>query len=405
MKITFFLIAFCLVFVRLYLGWTGHWGNGGNNGTMTINNEDDDAEIKWSGKVKFTDDETAIASMTPGGYLKFRHNDEKLLAESNLQGDISYELYDGKQRLTLDEKGQKFLAKSIHEMIEYGYDAKGRIDRIYKKGGTEALLTEEENLKSDFLKGMYIDRLIKTDSLSKEEWARILKQIGGLDGDFEKAQRLSRFSNTLLKDSSMVQTWLGVVNLMGDDHQKAELLNHLIEHDSISPEVETKILDITGHIGGDWEKENLLSKMIETDTIPSNQVDHLLVLIGQFGDEHGKAELFSKLIDRNAVPVDHFDRLMTEIDHLGGDFEKENLYNKLIGKKELTEGQWVSLIKQTETIGSDFEKSEQLIKIAKKMPVSEDIKSTYMKAAKTINGDQEYGKALRALMDRASNTN
>jgi hypothetical protein len=405
MKITFFLIAFCLVFARLYLGWTGHWRNGGSDGTMTISNDDDDVEIKWSGKVNFNDDETAIASMTPGGYLRFRHNDEKLVAESNLQGDITYELYDGRARLVLDEKGQRFLAHSIHEMIEYGYDAKGRIDRIYKKGGTQALLEEEEKLKSDNMKGMYIDRLIKSDSLAKEDLTRIIKQIGGLGGDFEKAERLKRFSKYQLNDSGTVQAWLGVVNLMGDDHEKGELLKHLIDHDTLTAAVKTKILDITGHFGGDWEKENLLSQLIESDTIAASDVDQLLGVIGQFGDEHGKADLFSKLIDKNAIPPDHFDKLLTQIDHFGNDFEKENLYNKLIEKKELTEPEWDRLIKQTERIGSDFEKAELMVKMAKKMPVSDDLKITYMKAAKTINTDQEYGKALRALMDRSNSTN
>ena len=117
------------------------------------------SEIKWSGKVRLNNDETAVESITPGGFLKFRHNDEKFAAESNIQGEISYNLYDGREQLTLDEKGKKFLANAIHEMIELGYDAQGRMNRIYGKAGNKGLLAEVEKLKDDNLKSMYIDRL------------------------------------------------------------------------------------------------------------------------------------------------------------------------------------------------------------------------------------------------------
>src|SRR5450432_1897260 len=144
MKITFFLIAFSLVFIRLYMGWTGNWRDDSNDGTMTSNSGDDDFELKWSGKSRLNENETAVEHITPGGYLKFRHNDEKMSAESNLQGDITYELYDGRQWLVMDEKGKKFLTGIIHEMIDFGYDAEGRMERIFKKGGKNALLEEQQ---------------------------------------------------------------------------------------------------------------------------------------------------------------------------------------------------------------------------------------------------------------------
>jgi hypothetical protein len=397
MKITFFLIAFCLIFIRLYLGWTGHWRNDSNGGTMTMSNGDDHFEIKWSGKIRLSDDEKAIESISPGGYLKFTHQDEKLLAESNMQGDISYKIYDGQQELAMDEKGKKFLAGAIREMIEFGFDAQGRMDRIYAKGGKMGLLSAEAELKSDNLRGMYIDRLLKTDSLTKDELNKLISQIGEMGSDFEKQQRLNQISPEQLKDSGTVQAWLGIVGHMGDDHGKEELLKHLIDQDTISEEVESKILDLTGQFGGDWEKENLLSELIEKDTVPTGLVDKLLGVIGQFADDHGKEDLFSKLIEKDAVPADHFGRLLGLIGKFAGDFEKENLYRKLILKNQMSEEEWAVLINRTSDLSSDFEKSNMLVDIAAKMPKTENLRTEYLKVAKTINADPEYGKAVRAV--------
>src|ERR1700733_3728809 len=317
MKITFFLIAFCLVFIRLYLGWTGHWRHDANGGTMTISNGDDNLDIKWSGKVNLNDDETAIQSITPGGFLKYKHNDEKLVAESNLQGDISYTMYDGQHDLTLNEEGKKFLAKTIHTMIELGFDAEGRINRIYKRGGKEALLTATEELKSDDLKGMYIDRLLKSDSLTKDDFVALTKLIGEGGQDYQKEQNLNRFNTAQLRDSVIVEAWLGAVDHIGDDHEKTELLKHLIGLDTITEEVEGRILDITGHINSDWEKETMLSQLMEKDTISLKHYDQLFAVIDQFGDEHGRANLISQLIERDSIPADHFEKLLGVIDHFG----------------------------------------------------------------------------------------
>jgi hypothetical protein len=397
MKITFFLIAFCLVFVRLYLGWTGHWKNDGNDGTMTFGNGNDNFEIKWSGKVRLNDDETAIESITPGGYLKFSHNDEKMIAESNLQGDIRYSLYDGRQQLAMDEKGKKFLAGAVHTIVEVGFDAQDRMDRLYKKGGIQALLGEIEKLKHDDLKGMYIDRLLQNDSLARDDLVILVRQIGGLAADYEKENYLNRFNTDQLKDTSIMQAWLGAVAHVGGDMQKNNLLRHLIDLEPVSDEVFGKIVGIMMHFGEDWNKEQLLSTLIEKDSIPADRIDKLLDVIGGLGADQSKENMLSKLIDRDAVPEERFHRLLEMVGHLNTDFNRQQLYKKLMARKGLTEGEWVSLLDGVSHIGSDFDKSNLLVEMAAKIPKSDTLKATYLKVAKTITNDMDYGRAMRAV--------
>jgi hypothetical protein len=364
MKITFFLIAFCLVFLRMYFSWTGPGGTDSNNGTMIIGNGDDNTiEIKWSGKIAFNDDETAIASITPGGYLKYKNNDKKMVAESNMQGDISYKLYDGDLPLSLDSTGKKRLAASIKEMISFGFHAEERVDLIARKGGKKALLDEAAKSTSSYIKVLFIDRLFKNDSLDKDDLLGMLKQIDGLDADYEKEKNLDRFSADQLKDSIIVQPWLNVVGHIGSTDTKKNLLIHLIEKDSIYPAVFGKILDISGNLSSDWEKENVLGP----------------------------------LIDKGAIPTDLFNRLLEQIAHFGSDYEKQNLYKKLIADNNMSETQWGSLIGQVAHLAADFDKSNLLLEIAPIMPKSEYLHTTYLLCAKTITSDEEYGKALRAV--------
>jgi hypothetical protein len=364
MKISFFLIAFCLVFLRMYFSWTGHWGRNSQDGTMVISNGDDyEVKIKWSGKVRFNDDETAIASISPGGYLKYSFNDKKMFAESNLQGDILYTLDDGHQVLPLNDTGRKFLAASIREIFADGYDAEGRADRVAARGGKKALLEEAGKFKSGTIKGLYFDRLFKNDSLTRDDLTVMLTLIGEMDGDYEKEQRLRRFSPEQLKDSAIVKVWLAAVERINGDNEKKDLLVRFIEKDSLSPASFDKVLEITGAMGSDWDKQNILGP----------------------------------LINKDSLDAERFDRLLGVIDHLGSDGDKENMYKRMIVRNTMTGDEWTALIGHIALIVPDFEKSNLLVAIAKEMPRSENGKAAYLKAARTIGGDQEYGKAMRAI--------
>ncbi len=363
MKITFFLIAFCLVFLRMYFSWTGPGGTDSNNGTMIIGDGDNSIEIKWSGKVVFNDDETAVARITPGGYIKFKNNGKRMVAESNMQGDISYRLYDGDFQLALDSTGKKRLAEDIREMISFGFHAEERVDLVAKKGGKKALLAEAGMSKPSYIKDLYLDRLFNNDSLNKDDLLEMLRQIDGLDADYEKEKNLVRFSPALLKDSVVVQSWLNGVDHVSSADTKKNLLNHLTEKDSVSPAIFEKILNISGNLSSDWEKENVLGP----------------------------------LIDKGAVPTGLFNKLLEQIAHFSSDYEKQILYKKLIAGNNMNEAQWGSLIVQVSRLAADFDKSNMLLEIARIMPKSEYLHTTYLLAAKTIVSDEEYGKALRAI--------
>ncbi|MDP4258509.1 MAG: hypothetical protein Q8937_09765 [Bacteroidota bacterium] len=364
MKITFFLIAFCLVFLRMYFLWTGHWGHNGNNGSIVISSDGDyEVRIKWSGKVKFTDDETAIASITPGGYLKYSFNEKKMTAESNLQGDIAYTLYDGHQTLPLNDSGRKFLAASIREIFADGFDAEGRADRVAARGGKRALLEEAGKFKSSYIRGLYLDRLFKNDSLTRDDLQGLLIHIGELDGDYEKEQYLKRFSAVQLEDTVLVGAWLGAVENIHSDDNKKNLLIRLIKKDSLSNGSFNKVLDISETLGGDWDKENVLGT----------------------------------LIDKGGLSAGQIERVLEAVRHLGPDPDKENMYRKLIARDGMMETEWENLIGEVALIGPDYDKSNLLVQIAREMPRTDNLKAAYVKAARTIGADPEYGRAMRAI--------
>ncbi len=98
---------------------------GKSHRTISVQNNDLSLKIEYSGTVIFNDDETAIESISSGGYVRYCKNGKKLKAENN-HGEITYELYNGNKKLSLEGNDKEFLADAIKEMIKYGHNADNR---------------------------------------------------------------------------------------------------------------------------------------------------------------------------------------------------------------------------------------------------------------------------------------
>jgi hypothetical protein len=156
MKLAFFLVAFCLILFRLYYKsiWPAAFGHG-HRVTIVIKTDGDYERIRYEGGIRLTDDETGIASLSPEGYIQYRHNDKKMSAERDEQGHIVYDIRDDGHELSLEGGGKDIVKEALREMIVHGFDARDRMYRLYERGGDSALRSELDQLKSPGLADMY----------------------------------------------------------------------------------------------------------------------------------------------------------------------------------------------------------------------------------------------------------
>jgi hypothetical protein len=290
MKLIFFLIAFCLITIRIYFSWA--WKDKENRGVsesnMVIKGDHFYEEIKYSGKFQLTDDETGFKSISPGGYYKFIKNEKSVKAESNLKGEIDYTISDGKNYQATDEPGKKLIAEAVKEMIYQGFDANARMERIYRKGGSHALLSEIDSMRIDPVKIMYLDRLLTIDSLSPDD-----------------------------------------PNSIG------------------------KILDVSKRIGSDMDKANLYNKIIDKGLITGVHFDSLLVLISNMGSDMDKENLYKNLIKEKDISEAQWIRLIDKATQLSSDMDKSNLLLEIAQKMPRTETVKTSYLKAAKSINDD----------------------------------------------------
>jgi len=86
--------------------------------TVVEKSNDHYLKIEYSGEIDFNNAGTAIVGISRNGYVEYENDDKKLEARNDGHGGISYELYEGYDKLPLDNKGKEFIANAVRIMIE-----------------------------------------------------------------------------------------------------------------------------------------------------------------------------------------------------------------------------------------------------------------------------------------------
>src|SRR5580765_292455 len=382
-------LAFMTMSFRCRMGGSLFDRGHGDATYIKMNNGTTHEEIKYYGKIKINDEETGIDHISPNGYLIYINDDEKLLIESNYHGELAYEVNDGGRKSSLDENGKRLLTEVVREMIAIGFDAEARADRIYKKGGSHALLTEIESLKADNVKAIYFERILKSNSLSQEDLIETTKKISSqLGSDNDKERLLNEFNSEKLKSLAVAQAYLSAVEGLGSDNGKENLLREFINKDSILHDRYVELLAAISHIGSDNGKENLLRQLIR-GTIPDERFDQLLDEVSRLGSDNGKENLIREIVSLNEVTGEHFDRVVVAINHLGSENGKENLFKELIEKKNNDPAQFDKILQGINGLGSDNARVNLYRKLIDEAVKTEDQWISLISIAAQLASDNE----------------
>jgi hypothetical protein len=382
-----------------------------SSSSISITNEDDNKKGKTSvvitdengslnfvatEDIVFNEDETAIERFGDDGSLKFKRDGKKLTAETGSDGKIYYTFNGGAKTQVLNEEGAKFLAKAIRIMIGYGVGAKGRAERLFKKGGSSLILEEIDKLKSDYTKSVYLGYLLSTPNLSQPELLATVKKIGtSVNSDYEKAKLLKENSPLFLGNAETSDAYLMAVKGINSDYEKANALKELLGKPLAGGQFQ-QVLDAAHSIGSDYEKANVLKETLENNKLSADQFTAVLKTISSIGSDYEKSNVLKTALEKNSAEGAQFDEALSVIKTIDSDFEKANVLKQVAGSGTKTEQQWTGLITAATDIDSDFEKANVLIDIAHKMPDNENLKAVYMKAAKTISSEYELGRTIKA---------
>jgi di/tripeptidase len=78
-------------------------------------------KIEYGGRAVFNYDSTAIAKITPNGFVKYKKDDQAFVAESDNNGKITYRINGSEKQTQLNADDKVFLAQAVKDMIKRGH--------------------------------------------------------------------------------------------------------------------------------------------------------------------------------------------------------------------------------------------------------------------------------------------
>ena len=222
-------------------------------------------ELSIRGKVWFTDDDSDIQRLEPGGRVMIeerqRFGSERMLIITASDDNSLQRIYlvDGQPR-PYDAAAQAWLAGMLPNIIrESGIGAVERVKRIHAQRGVDGVLDEIELIKSSSNRRLYLTTLMSEARLNAAEATRALRAARAISSSSEKAGVLIAAADRLpMSDAGVRQAYVEAARSISSSSELRRALTRLVEQPSLEEDVFRDVLTVAGDISSTSEKASLL---------------------------------------------------------------------------------------------------------------------------------------------------
>lgn len=370
----------------------------GRSTELSIRQPGYELEFEAKGRFAFTAAEDDLRSLDDELHIEETRDGQTRRIEFSDSGDgftRAYEV-DGREH-AFDAEARQWLAGLLPALLrETAIDAEGREARLFRRGGSEAVLAEIALIRSDYARRRYVSLLLDRPEVSATQLRRVIAEIGrgdsdyetrvalshvlkhpsldgagmgellqltgAIDSDYERRVVLQRAARRLPADHALHGIWLAALDGMQSDYEQRVALQELLQRASLQPTMLVKAVEAIDRIGSDYEQRVALESLAE-----------------QAG---GRAEV---LVAYAAA-----------LRHIGSDYERRVAVQAVLDHAPVDAAGASGLLDAIAGIGADYERRVALTSLAARMPVDAALIARYREVARSLSS-YERGEAEAAL--------
>ena len=347
-----------------------------SHGTYSWSNNGEKLEVKYDGEVEFTDDDTDVKSLSPGGLLRIRDGGmmTSLVGGRTIEfradgaGAITRRFWVGSSERPFDPEGRKWAASILPRFIrQSGIGAPARVARILKQKGPAGVLAEISLIEGSWAKRRYFSELLKATTLDSATTRQALAQAGReLDSDFELASFLIDNAGTLLTDDATRQAYFDASRSIESDFEMHRVFSAALKRGPVPAPVLISMLNTSHNIDSDFEEASLLVDVAKAQPL----------------DNATRAAFFSAL------------------DTVQSDFEHHRVLTALSGRSDLGPETAAAMLVSSAAVDSDFEAASFLLELVKRQSIEGSLRAPFFRAVDSIASSFERGRVLQAVAKR-----
>ena len=383
-----------------------------------------DFNIELRGKVELTDDDQDIKSISDDGYLEINKtvfgSKRSIIIQANGAGQIKKEYYEGRSKMDWEPNGKAWLREILPEVVRSStIGARSRVDRFFSKGGTPAVLSEIEKLKSDHVKahyaGLLMDRPVQakdyaviiqavSENIDSDHYmAEFLgKNVGGfiqndaaasalfsatkeLESDHYKTQVILSALKGTLAPAKNVKIILQAAADMESDHYITEVLTSLLKQDNLDDQTLTQVINTTKSIESDHYRTVVLTKAMGKAGLSNNSHQQIIASVKDIESDHYITQVLSDLM-RNKLSDEVLTEALDILPSIESDHYRTEVLKMILAKQTLHEDQFEKVLEASGEMGSDHYKSN-LLQEALSKAISANLVRLVLKTAREIESD------------------
>ncbi len=355
-----------------FFGWDDHGGLGWHSATIVdhdgvtkvrLHEDGCKIQLEKEGDVTFSDDETDIASLAAGSRLdlEMRGCGDKFELEAR-PGVGKPEL-----KVKLDGKDAAWDATSrarFHDALIYvfstGFDAEGRVERLWQSGGAKAVLDAADNLRSDSAQRLYLSTLLAKEELSAADTVRLWQVAKKqLSSDYELAEMILQAPDRYSADPQVRQAFLAALHSLSSDYELQRSLDFVLTRESTDEPMIEELVQVAGdEISSDYELAQFLIQVAEKLPAGASLPPSLERALESLSSDYEMQRTLEAFVERQALPRADLQRLLEVARHgISSDYELASFLIS-VAKKQKSSEPWPQGVQAAiDSISSDYEQN------------------------------------------------
>ena len=337
--------------------WVWSWSEDGNSLELTV-----------KGEVQFADDYTSVKQMSPGSSLRLKEkrgglNRRLEIASSAAGMTFSYSV-DGQTR-PYDAEAKAWFSKVLTEAVtQTGLDAGPRAQRILKDAGVNGLLDEISRLKSDHVKHLYFQELMRSGRLDARSAPEVLKRASlEIKSDHYLAQVLLALPEQLQADEAVRSAYLEAAARVGSDHYRAQVISAGLKRGNPSKESLLMALHGAAGISSDHYKTQVLLEVAESSLADERIRLAYLEAAAAVQSDHYKTQALLKVAEGSLDGAAVRSSYLKAATSIGSDHYRSQALFAFLGKARISKEALLATLKAAESM-SDHYRAEMLLRLA-----------------------------------------
>lgn len=405
-----------------------------SSGNWVWSNNGEKLSVSYSGRVDFTDDDTDVREISPGGYLKIsdaawigRHTVE--IHERDGQIERRY-FVNGSER-AYEPEGRQWLREKLPKFVRTtGIGAERRVARYLKSGGPPAVLAEISRIDSSYVKRIYFTELLEQATLSADQYRAVLRQAGReVNSDYELASLLIGIADKIPADEPSRAAYFTAASSISSDYELRRVYSKMLDKGPVSPAILESILSNTHSIESDYELAELLRQILgqqslddrtrplffkAVSSISSDYERHRVLSAslrgtpdsativgalnraGDIGSDYEAAQFLLEVLQKSGVEGAAREPFFTVVNRLNSTYERRRVLEAVIRKPGVSRETLLAVLKAAKDM-SGYDLTQVLLAVANAHTLTGDLRDTYLDAADKLTG-YDQGQVMTALV-------